>query len=148
MVIDEVEKMEREETRHLLKTIINLSFVAILKEKVKLEVRKEHCNGNARPISDEEVDVKNLIFYFDEGLAAISWEELWETVCDICHFLNIPLDNSWKFYLPQLANLTVPVLHQALLELKNYPESSTVTSIVCSIIHHEHFKIHKKMYTY
>lgn len=149
LVVDEIEKLEREETSHLLKTIINLTFVTMLREKVKVEVLKEYRHGrNVRPSLDQEIDLKDLIFYDDEGLAAIDWVELWETVCDICYFMNIPLHKSWRNYLPKVKNLTTSVLHQALLEVQNFPTSSPVTSLVSSIIYHGYFKIHGKMYPY
>ena len=150
LVVDEIEAVEREETYHLLTTLFNLAFVGMLKEQVRLELLKEYRYSTIQPnLNKVTPDIKDVFFYFEEAVAEVDYKEVWETVCDVCHFLDIPLDKSWHHYLPELVNLPMStVIHPALLELENFPRTLSLGSIIGSIIHHGQFKIHRRHQSY
>jgi len=149
LVVDEFEALESKETMHLLSTIINLTFVGLVKDQVRYEMFKDDCDGTLLPtLRKMRTDLQDIIIYIDEALPKINYSELWETVHDVCHFLSMPLDNSWQNYLEELEHLPMSTIHLALLELENYPRTSTLASTVTSIIYHGHFKIHYKAFPY
>ena len=123
--------------------MFNLAFVGMLKDQVWLEILKEERYSVIQPnLKKNTTDIKDVFFYFEEAVAEIDCKEVWETVCDVCHFLDIPLDKSW-----------LPV---------EYHSSSGLTSrnwktilvhylwppLIGFIIHHGHFKIHRKHQRY
>ena len=147
LVVDEFEALEKKETCYLLCSIFNLSFVGLLTEQVRRKLCYDFQTNN-HPRENFIVDVEMLKLHYNKVVKEINFTEVWEIACDVCHCINIPLDNSWDEYLSELKDLPLMSTHLSFLAMENLPQSLPVSSRVSSVIYHGHFKIHQRLQKY
>jgi len=147
LIVDEVEALDRDEACHQFSVMLNLIFAGLLKDQIKHEMVK-NCQGFVQPSKHPKMDLETLDRYYDDAVQEMDYQEVWETACDVSHFMNIKLHDSWKSYLPELPKLARTTIHLALIELEKWPRSSPLTCVVSSILYHGHMNLYYQAYPY
>ena len=122
LIVDEVEKVQRDRYICFIAQIYNLSYAAlcqepIVKEKVKrcvgCEVQHPSQIRHACLMMNEE---ESWNLYYDTAIQEIDPENVWDLAESVCQTLEFPLHETWKSYLSELFKLPWTTVYLTFLQ--------------------------------